>query len=190
MSGVRLNTGETIPCGMVIVGIGITPSIDALISAGASYSAGNGVVVDECCRTTMPDIYAIGDCALHNNHFAEGARLRLESVQNANDMAATAAKSIVGSPEPYRSVPWFWSNQYDLRLQTVGLSLGYDEEVVRGDVSSRSFSVIYLKQGRVVALDCVNATKDYVQGKRLVEANVRSTANLLCDPATVLRELC
>lgn len=189
VTGVRLATGETIPCGLVIVGIGITPSIDALISAGAGYSAGNGVIVDECCRTTMPDIYAVGDCALHLNRFADGAQIRVESVQNANDMATTAAKAIVGMEEPYCSVPWFWSNQYDLRLQTVGLSTGYDEEVIRGNVSSRSFSVIYLKQGRIIALDCVNATKDYVQGKRLIEAGAHATATALSDPTTVLREL-
>ncbi|NEI72882.1 NAD(P)/FAD-dependent oxidoreductase [Rhizobium lusitanum] len=187
--GVRLSTGETIPCQMVIVGIGIAPSIDALISAGASYAYGNGVVVDEFCRTTMPDIYAVGDCALHNNPFADGAQIRLESVQNASDMAMTAAKAIVGMPEAYRSVPWFWSNQYDLRLQTVGLSRGYDEEVVRGDVSSRSFSVAYLKQGRIIALDCVNAAKDYVQGKRLIEAGVRVSARAVSDPANALRDI-
>lgn len=187
--GVRLGTGETIPCQMVIVGIGIAPSIDALISAGASYAHGNGVVVDAFCRTTMPDIYAVGDCALHNNPFADGAQVRLESVQNATDMAMTAAKAIVGIPEPYRSVPWFWSNQYDLRLQTAGLSLGYDEEVVRGDIASNSFSVAYLKGGRLVALDCVNAAKDYVQAKRLIEAGARVCAQTVADPANALRDI-
>ncbi|WP_311273454.1 MULTISPECIES: FAD-dependent oxidoreductase [unclassified Rhizobium] len=188
-SGVRLATGEVIPCQMVIVGIGITPSIDALISAGVSYQAGNGVVIDEFCRTSMPDIYAIGDCALHKNSYADGAEIRLESVQNANDTAATAAKSIIGAPEPYRAVPWFWSNQYDLRLQTIGLSTGYDQEVVRGDPASRSFSTVYLKKGRVIALDCVNATRDYVQGKRLVEAGIHASESVLADPATVLKDL-
>jgi len=165
-----------VPAEMVIVGIGIIPSVQPLLDAGAE--GGNGVKVDEYCRTSLPDIYAIGDCAAHSNAFANGATIRLESVQNANDQAATAAKAITGNPEAYRATPWFWSNQYDLKLQTVGLSTGYDDTVVRGDPASRSFSVIYLRNGRVIALDCVNAIKDYVQGKKLVEK--RATI----DPAT------
>lgn len=188
-TGVRLSTGDVIPCEMVIVGIGIVPSMDALISAGVGYMYQHGVLIDQYCRTTMPDIYAIGDCALHPNPFANGAEIRLESVQNANDMAATVAKTIVGSPEPYRSTPWFWSNQYDLRLQTVGLSAGYDEEVIRGDAGSGAFSVIYLQQGQVIALDCVNATKDYVQGRRLVEAGARIAREKLSDCTIALRDL-
>ena len=89
----------------------------------------------------------------------------------------------------YRALPWFWSNQYDLRLQTVGLSAGYDTEVVRGDPSSRSFSEIYLKRGRIFAQDCVNATKDYVQGRRLVESGACTTPEVLSDPAVSLRDL-
>ncbi|GMO93406.1 NAD(P)/FAD-dependent oxidoreductase [Bradyrhizobium sp. TM239] len=185
--GVRLANGEILDCGMVIVGIGIAPCIDALIAAGARY--GNGVIVDEYCRTTLPDMYAIGDCALHANAFAGGAEIRLESVQNANDMAATAARAVVGELTPYRVLPWFWSNQYDLRLQTIGLSMGYDAEVVRGDPASRSFSVIYLRDSRVIALDCVNSTKDYVQGKRLVENGVRSAADVLSDTNLPLRDI-
>ncbi|QOZ56160.1 NAD(P)/FAD-dependent oxidoreductase [Bradyrhizobium sp. CCBAU 53338] len=187
VAGVCLASGEALDCQMVIVGIGITPSIDALISAGARY--GNGVVVDECCRTTLPDIYAVGDCALHTSTFADGDEIRLESVQNANDMAMTAAKSIVGEPNPYRAVPWFWSNQYDLRLQTIGLSMGYDAEVVRGNPASRSFSVIYLKKSRIIALDCVNATKDFVQGRRLVERGLLAAAEILSDTNVALRDI-
>ncbi len=99
----------------------------------------------------------------------DGAIIRLESVQNANDMAITAARAITNEPEPYRSIPWFWSHQYDLKLQTVGITAGHDQEIVRGDPASRSFSVVYVKHGGVVALDCVNATRDYVQGRILVQ---------------------
>jgi 3-phenylpropionate/trans-cinnamate dioxygenase ferredoxin reductase component len=173
--GVRLKGGEVVRAEMVIVGIGIIPSVQPLLDAGAE--GGNGVKVDEYCRTSLPDVYAIGDCAAHINAFADGAMIRLESVQNANDQAATAAKAITGNPAPYRATPWFWSNQYDLKLQTVGLSTGYDSTVVRGDPASRSFSVIYLKNGRVTALDCVNAVKDYVQGRKLVETRA------VIDPA-------
>ena len=165
-AGVRLQKGEMLAADMVIVGIGVIPAVEPLLAAGAQGS--NGVLVDMYCRTSLPDVYAIGDCALHRNEFAGGELIRLESVQNANDMAVTVARVLTGEPQPYSAVPWFWSNQYDLKLQTVGLSTGYDAEIVRGDPSSRSFSIIYLKNGRIIALDCVNATKDYVQGKPLL----------------------
>ncbi len=186
-TGVRLADGEVIPADLVIVGIGIIPSVGPLIAAGAS--GGNGVDVDEYCRTTLDDIHAVGDCAAHANDYADGAVIRVESVQNANDMATTTAKSIMGDKQPYRAFPWFWSNQYDLKLQTAGLSIGYDETVLRGDPVERKFSVIYLKEGRVIALDCVNNTKDYVQGRKLVEARVSPDLDLLADAETPLKAL-
>ena len=187
VTGVRLTSGETIPCDMVVVGIGIVPAVGPLIAAGAAGA--NGVDVDQYCRTSLPDIYAIGDCAAHANPWAGGAVIRLESVQNANDMASIAARAICGEPEAYDAVPWFWSNQYDLRLQTVGLSLGHDTTVLRGDPATRSFSVIYLKGGQVIALDCVNRTKDYAQGRKLVEARATIAPELLLDAETPLKEL-
>lgn len=187
VSGVRLADGEILPCEMVIVGIGIVPAVEPLIAAGAE--GGNGVDVDAHCRTSLADIYAIGDCAAHESSFAGGARIRLESVQNANDQAMTVAKSITGEPHAYDAVPWFWSNQYDLRLQTVGLSTGHDEVVVRGDIAARSFSVIYLKAGRVIALDCVNATKDYVQGRALVVGGAAIAPERLADASVPLKEI-
>ena len=155
--------GEIMPADAVIVGIGIIPEVGPLLLAGAA--GGNGVDVDAYCRTSLADIYAVGDCAAHENRFANGQRIRLESVQNANDQARAAVQHIIGEPAPYDAVPWFWSNQYDLKLQTVGLSTGHDQAIVRGDPASRSFSVVYLREGRVIALDCVNLTKDYVQGR-------------------------
>jgi 3-phenylpropionate/trans-cinnamate dioxygenase ferredoxin reductase subunit len=143
--------------------------------------------VDHHCRTSLPDVFAIGDCALHANSFAGGAEIRLESVQNAADMAATVARAITGDPAPYHAVPWFWSNQYDLRLQTMGLSIGHDQTVLRGDPATRSFSLIYLKAGKVIALDCVNAARDYVQGKALVEQGVVVSVEALADTATLLK---
>ncbi|MGI4982524.1 MAG: NAD(P)/FAD-dependent oxidoreductase [Janthinobacterium lividum] len=186
-SGVRLAGGEIVPCEMVIVGIGIVPAIEPLRAAGAE--GGNGVAVDEHGRTSLPDIFAIGDCALHANPFADGLPIRLESVQNANDLATAVARMIVGDPEPYHSVPWFWSNQYDLRLQTVGLSTGHDQAIVRGDPAARSFSLVYLKAGEVIALDCVNATKDYVQGRALVVGHMVIDADQLSDASTPLKTL-
>jgi 3-phenylpropionate/trans-cinnamate dioxygenase ferredoxin reductase subunit len=184
---VRLENGERLQADIVVVGIGIAPAVEPLLAAGASGSF--GVDVDEYCRTGLPDIYAIGDCAAHENRYAGGARLRLESVQNANDQATTAAKAILGEPVPYSAVPWFWSNQYDLRLQTVGLSLGFDDLVLRGDPATRSFSVIYLREGRVIALDCVNAVKDYVQGKALVQNAALPAREELADQGIALKSL-
>ena len=187
VTGVRLADDSVIPAQMVIVGIGIIPAVVPLLHAGAS--GGGGVDVDEYCRTSLPDIFAIGDCAAHANDFAGGAVMRVESVQNANDMANAVAKSIAGELTAYHAVPWFWSNQYDLRLQTVGLSTGYDATVLRGDPAARSFSVIYLKQGKVIALDCVNMVKDYVQGKALVVGGLALAPELLEDTSKTLKEL-
>ena len=173
----RLASGESIAAELVIVGIGIDAAVEPLVAAGAVSA--NGVVVDLRCKTSLPDVYAVGDCAAHPNVHANGRVVRLESIQNANDQAMIVAKSIAGSlgaDERYDAVPWFWSNQYDLRLQTVGLSLDHDDVVVRGAPESRSFSVVYLRGGRVVALDCVNQTKDYIQGKALIAKGARSTA--------------
>jgi len=187
VSGVRMDDGSVIPADMVIVGIGIVPAVEPLMAAGAR--GGNGVAIDEHGRTSLPHVFAIGDCAMHANAYAEGLPIRLESVQNANDLATTVARAITGDEEPYNSVPWFWSNQYDLRLQTVGLSSGHDSTVTRGDIASRSFSIIYLKQGHVVALDCVNAVKDYVQGKALVVGRVAADPAALADPEIPLKSL-
>jgi 3-phenylpropionate/trans-cinnamate dioxygenase ferredoxin reductase subunit len=187
VTGVRIADGETVECDLIVVGIGIVPAIGPLIAAGAAGA--NGVEVDPYCRTSLPDIYAIGDCAAHANSYAGGAVIRLESVQNATDMATCAAKAICGDPQPYAALPWFWSNQYDLRLQTAGLSLGHDATVLRGDPGARSFSVVYLKEGRVIALDCVNRTKDYAQGRRLVEDRTAIAPELLLDAETELKAM-
>jgi 3-phenylpropionate/trans-cinnamate dioxygenase ferredoxin reductase subunit len=186
-TGVSLADGDVLPCEMVIVGIGIAPAVEPLVAAGAD--GGNGVRVDAQCRTSLPDVFAIGDCALHANAFADGAEIRLESVQNANDMANAVAKTLTGIPTESHAVPWFWSNQYDLRLQTVGLSLGHDATVLRGDPAARSFSLVYLKQGRVIALDCVNAVRDYVQGRTLVVEGKSPDQARLADTGVALKEL-
>lgn len=187
VQGVRLADGEVVPCDMVVVGIGIEPAIEPLAEAGAAVL--NGVLVDELCRTSLPDVFAIGDCATHPNRFAPGATIRLESVQNANDQAIVVAKTIMGSPEPYDAVPWFWSNQYGLKLQTVGLSAGHDRAVVRGVPGAQGFSIVYLRDGRVIAVDAVNAVRDYVQGRALVVARARVQPSALADVDTPLKDL-
>lgn len=185
VSTVRLADGRGIPCDVAIVGIGLEPSVAPL---GLD---GNGVPVDAHCRTAIPDVYAIGDCAAHANAYARGQVIRLESVQNAVDMAKAAAAHIVhgDAARPYAACPWFWSNQYDVRLQTVGLSAGHDETVTRGDPESGSFTLVYLREGAIIALDCINAPRDYVQGKALVERGAKVAPDRLADASIPLKEM-
>lgn len=187
VTGVRLTDGTVLPADMAIVGIGIEPSVAPLLAAGAAGS--NGVLVDAQCRTSLAHIFAVGDCALHVNRHAGEHPIRLESVQNANDQATVAAKTIAGADAAYDAVPWFWSNQYDIKLQTVGLSSGFDAAIVRGDPATRSFSVVYLRGGRVIALDCVNRTKDFVQGRRLVVEGMAVDPARLADADMPLKDL-
>lgn len=186
-AGVMLSDKTRIAADLVIVGIGIVPETAPLIAAGAS--GGNGVDVDAFCRTSLPDIYAIGDCAAHANRHARGAQIRLESVQNANDQARAAVMHIMGQPSEYDAIPWFWSNQYDLRLQTVGLSTGHDQTILRGDPASRSFSVLYLLGGKLIAIDAVNAVKDYVQGKAHILSGAVLDQAQLADASKPLKEV-
>ena len=187
ISGVKLGDGSVVPADAVIVGIGIVPAVGPLIAAGAN--GGNGVDVDEYCRTSLPDVYAIGDCAAFACDYAGGTVMRVESVQNANDMGTCVAKALCGDAQPYHAFPWFWSNQFDLRLQTAGISMGYDATVVRGSPEDRSFTEVYLKDGKVIALDCVNSVKDYVQGRKLVEAGAHPDLSRLADASVPLKEL-
>ena len=182
---VILADGTSMPADVVIVGIGIVPHVAALAAAGAD--APNGVAVDEYCHTSLPDIYAVGDCALHRNAFGPTRQLRIESVQNAVDQGTVAARHIVRDPLAYAATPWFWSNQFDIKLQTVGLNSDYEEAVVRGDPASGRFSVIYRRGGTIVALDCVNMVKDFVQGRALVERRVSLDPAMLIDAAIPLK---
>ena len=186
-TAVTLADGRRLEADMFVVGIGIIPETGPLVAAGAA--TGNGVDVDQHCRTSLEDVYAIGDCAAHSNAFAEGAMIRLESVQNANDQAKVAALDILGEEAEYDAVPWFWSNQYDLKLQTVGLSTGHDSYVVRGNPDDRKFSVIYYRDGKVVALDCVNATKDYVQGRKAVVEGLNLDKDELANTEIPIKEV-
>jgi 3-phenylpropionate/trans-cinnamate dioxygenase ferredoxin reductase subunit len=184
---VEMADGTSIPASIVIVGIGIEPAIQPLLDAGAACNG--GVLIDGHGRTSLPHVFAIGDCAAHKNEFAGGAVIRLESVQNANDQAKVVAGVLTGSTDTYRSVPWFWSDQYDLYLKTIGLSLGHDQTVVRGDPLSRRFSVVYLRQSRVIALDCVNTPADYAQGRALVMLGAAPDQTKLADTSMPLKAL-
>ncbi|BCQ57374.1 NAD(P)/FAD-dependent oxidoreductase [Burkholderia gladioli] len=185
VSAVELADGRSIAADLVIAGIGIVPTAQLLLDAGAQ--GGNGVDVDEQCRTTLPDVYAIGDCARRAHPLVAGAALRIESVPSALEHAQIVAASITGKPAPKPGVPWFWSTQYDLRIQMAGIPDGYDEVAVRGDLAARSFLVLYLRGGRLIALDAVNATKDYVQGRALLAADVTLTREQLEDLSVPLQ---
>jgi 3-phenylpropionate/trans-cinnamate dioxygenase ferredoxin reductase component len=169
--GVRLDSGEVLPTDGALVAVGLVPNFAVLAEAGAVCS--NGVEVDEFGRTSLPDVYAVGDCAFFPLAHPPYERVRLESVQNAVDQAKNVAQGIAtADPKPYRSLPWFWSNQYETKFKTVGVCRGYDDVVVRGDVGSGSFAIVYLQGTRVVAVDSINSMRDYVGGRSLVGREV------------------
>jgi 3-phenylpropionate/trans-cinnamate dioxygenase ferredoxin reductase subunit len=184
---VTLAGGEDLPADLVVVGVGILPATGPLRSAGALGE--DGVDVDPYCRTSLSNVYAIGDAAAVIHPLSDGRRQRLESVQNANDTAAVAARAICGAPKPYDAPPWFWSDQYGVRLQTIGLAGGHDQAVVRGVPADGAFSVVYLREGRVAAIDCVNTPKDYLQGRGLVIAQAVVSADRLADVSTPLNAM-
>lgn len=186
VSGVKCQDGSEIPADLVIIGAGILPTTDLAEAAGLEVD--NGIVVDDHCRTSDPDIYAIGDCSNHPSPLL-GRRLRLESVPNAMDQARVAAANICGKDKVYDAVPWFWSDQYDLKLQMVGFSNDADTEVVRGDPEANAFARFYLRDGVVIAVDAVNSPKEFMAAKQLV-ANKRAVdAAKLADESVELKTL-
>ena len=188
-AGVRLAGGEVIACDMVVVGIGIVPAVGPLIAAGAAGA--NGVDVDEFCRTSLPDVYAIGDCAAHANAYADGAVIRLESVQNANDMATTAAKrDLRRAASRTRRCRGSGRTSTTCGCRPSASSLGHDATVLRGDPATRSFSVVYLKGGRVIALDCVNASGITSRAASWSRPGEPDRADLLADAESRSRSCC
>ena len=176
---VETTTGQTFPCDVVIIGIGIVPNVE--LAAAAGLACDNGIVVDEFARTADPNVVAAGDCTNHP-HPLLGRRVRLESVPNAIHQAKVAAATLLGAPAAYSEVPWFWSDQYDLKLQIVGLSTGYDEVVLRGDPATRSFAAFYLRGGQLLAVDAINRPREFLAGKKLVAARANIAAAELADP--------
>jgi len=171
---------------VVIVGIGQVPNVELAQTAGLSVD--DGITVDEYGRTDNEDIFAIGDCSNHPSIYA-GRRLRLESVPNALEQARSTAAFLVGKMQPYNAVPWFWSDQYDLKLQMVGLNQGYDQIVLRGQPESRSFIVFYLKNGRLLAADAISRPGEFALAKKLVSARAVLSYDQLADETKSLKEL-
>jgi 3-phenylpropionate/trans-cinnamate dioxygenase ferredoxin reductase subunit len=186
VEAVTLTNGESIPADFVIVGVGVIPNTE--LAADAGLEINDGIVVDDLCRTSDANIFAIGDCTSHPNAIY-GRRLRLESVHNALEQAKTAAGNICGKETHYSQVPWFWSDQYDLKLQIAGLSQGFDQVVLRGDPTSKSFSCLYLEAGVLIAVDAINAPRDFVQSKALIAQRAIISPQQLADTQIALKDL-
>jgi 3-phenylpropionate/trans-cinnamate dioxygenase ferredoxin reductase subunit len=186
VESVETSDGEQIAADLVVVGVGILPNTE--LAAEAGLEVNDGIVVDDRCQTSDPDVYAIGDCSTHPNSIYD-RQLRLESVQNALEQAKTAASNICGQEAHYSEVPWFWSDQYDLKLQIAGLSQGYDSVVIRGNPADRSFACLYLRDGVLIATDAVNAPRDFVQSKALIAARVQIDPEQLSDSDIQLKDM-
>ncbi|CAN7191481.1 MULTISPECIES: FAD-dependent oxidoreductase [Ensifer] len=184
VTGVELSDGSVLPVDLVIVGIGVTAN-DHLAHDAGLETAG-GIVVDSHGRTSDPAIFAMGDCAVQP---WGNMRIRLESVQNAVDQAEAVAAVIAGGVEPYAPKPWFWSDQYDVKLQIAGFGLGHDETIVRPGQREGSVSVWYFREGKLLAVDAINDAKAYVTGKKLLETGIHPDRAVIADPQSDLKAL-
>ncbi|MEO8096641.1 MAG: FAD-dependent oxidoreductase [Acidobacteriota bacterium] len=181
---VVLVDGTRVPAELLIVGIGVAPNVELASSAGLDVA--NGICVDEHLRTVDPRIFAIGDCAEYENVYA-GVRLRLESVQNAVDQAVSVAQAIVGRGTAYDSVPWFWSDQFDIRMQMAGIGTGFDQVVTRGDLESRKFSVFYYRGGELKAIDSLNCPAEHLLARKIIAARASISPEQAADESFDLR---
>lgn len=181
----RLTDGSAVEGDLAVVGIGILPNVELAEEAGLKVD--NGIVVDDCGRTEDPDIFAAGDCTNHPNAIL-GCNIRLESVQNAMSQAKAAALAMMGESEPYAEVPWFWSDQYDLKLQIAGLWATDDQVVMRGDPASHKFSVVYLRDGAMAAINCINNMRDFLPAKKLIAGKQQIDPARVADPDVSLKE--
>jgi 3-phenylpropionate/trans-cinnamate dioxygenase ferredoxin reductase component len=177
--------GAEHPADVVIVGVGVLPADELAVAAGVECS--NGISVDDHCRTSDPRIYAAGDCTHHPNlHY--GRYLRLESVDNAFEQATAAALNLIGGDMTHDKVPWFWSDQYDLKMIIVGICHGHDTVVTRGNPSARSFSTCYLRNGELIAIDSVNSPKDQMAARKIIAARGRPDLDKLGDASIPLKD--
>lgn len=183
---VLTSSGERFPADLVVAGIGLLPNTELAEAAGIDCD--NGIVVDEYGRTSKPGIYAGGDCANHPSAIYQ-TRLRLESVHNAIEQAKTIASTICGKDKPYDQVPWFWSDQYDIKLQTAGINRGYEDIAVRGDPDSQSFAVFYLKDKRLIAVDAINRPAEFILGRQLIPRRPEVCPSRLRDESIPVNEL-
>lgn len=185
-TAVLCGDGERLPADVVIVGIGMLPNTALAEAAGLRVEG--GIVVDEHSVTSDPDIFSAGDCTVQDSALY-GRRVRLESVPNALEQARAAAGWLCGKPRPNHAVPWFWSDQYDLKLQMTGLADGHDTCVVRGSLVDQSFCAFYLQDGRLIAVDAVNRPGDFMLAKKAVATGVQPDSDLLADTSIPLKDL-
>jgi len=186
VTAVRSPDGEELPADLVVIGVGILPAVD--IAEAAGLACDNGIVVDEFCRTSDANILAIGDCTNHPNPLLR-RRLRLESVHNAQEQAKTAAATILKKLQPYAQIPWFWSDQYDLKLQIVGISGEHDKVVLRGDPESRSFAAFYMQGDLLIAVDAINKPREFMLSKKLIANGARIEPEILADTELPFKDL-
>jgi len=186
VNAVNCKDGSSYPAQLVVVGIGVIANTELAEAAGLDCD--NGIVVNGKCQTADPDIYAAGDVAIFEHPFA-GKTIRLESVQNAADQGRIVAANIAGNEKSYETVPWFWSDQHDLKLQMVGLQDGCDKTVVRGDMSANKFSLFHFRGDELRAVDSVNKAADHIQGRKLLAAGVSPTAEQIEDESFKLPSL-
>ena len=181
---VAMADGSRHEADLVVIGIGVLPNTELAQAAGLACA--NGIEVDEHGRTDDPAVFAAGECTSHPNRFA-GGRTRLELVQNAVDQAKAVAAAILGRPAPYDEVPWFWSDQYEVKLQMVGISAGHDRQAIRGDPATGRFSVFYFREGSLIAIDSVNRPSDHMTGRKLIPAGVAVSPTQAADEAFDLK---
>ncbi len=184
--GVLLSDGTQYSADLVLIGVGVVPNDELARNAGLRTA--NGVAVDEYLQTDDENIFAIGDCAEHPCEFA-GARIRLESVQNAADQAQCVAAAIAGRRCAYRALPWFWTDQFEIKLQMAGISNGHDCVVARGTAESRKLSVFYFKEGRLIAIDSINRPLDHMMGRKLIANRVPLTPEQAADENVDLKKI-
>jgi len=183
---VVVSDGSVYETDLVLVGIGVVPNIELARDAGLAIS--NGIAVDEYLQTEDKNIFAIGDCAEFPNAFA-GGRVRLESVQNAADQAQCIAKTITGRPTKYNSLPWFWTDQYEIKLQMAGISAGHDLVVTRGNAEARKLSVFYFRNGKLIAVDSINRPVDHMIGRKLIASGASLTPEECADESVDLKRI-
>ncbi|WP_323761183.1 NAD(P)/FAD-dependent oxidoreductase [Maricaulis sp.] len=183
---IELTNGETLACDSVLVGIGVLPNQELATACG--LETGNGITVDETGRTSDPAIFAIGDCAEQLN-WLTGKRLRLESVPNALDQAKHAAAAICGTPPPKPDVPWFWSDQYDLKLQTAGLIGDHDTTITRAGDDETPRSFFHLADGVLIAADCINDPQSFMAAKMMIAKRAKPDPAALADPDVAMKDV-
>ena len=186
VKNVTLSTGEVLPCDALLIGIGVLPNIE--IAKGAGVECDDGILVDENGRTNLSHVYAAGDCA-KRRIMPYKRMVRLESVHNAIEQGKQVAAAILGKPAPKLDCPWFWSDQYNIKLQIAGLSTNYENFIIRGDERSEKFSVFYFKNDVLIAADAINSPPEFMTAKRLITAEAKVSPNWLADSDRSLKEI-